>query len=50
MKNWLLDIERKFDLVDKSQYDYVLNQSERTQHIPEFKKFLQSISQEDFFF
>ena len=50
MKNWLLDIERKFDLVDKSQYDYVLNQSERTQHIPGFKKFLQSISQEDFFF
>ena len=50
MKNWLLDIKRKFDSEDKSQYDYVLNQSERTQHIPGFKKFLQSISQEDFFF
>ena len=50
MKKWLHNIKRKFDSEDKSQYDYVLNQSERTQHIPGFKKFLQSISQEDFFF
>ena len=50
MKNYLKTIERKFDTVDKSQYDYILNQSERTEPIPEFKKFLQSISQEDFFF
>ena len=50
MKKYLKNIERKSDLDDKSQYDYVLNQSERTQHIPGFKKFLQSINQEDFFF
>ena len=50
MKNYLKTIERKFDVEDKSQYDYVLNQSERTHYIPGFQKFLQSINQEDFFF
>jgi len=50
MKQYLKNIERIFDYTDKFQYDYVLNQSERTQHIPGFKKFLQSINQEDFFF
>jgi histidinol-phosphate aminotransferase len=50
MKNWLLNIERKFDMEDKSEYSYILNQSERTTHIPHFQKFLQSINQEDFFF
>ena len=52
MKNWLYDIERKFDSTDKSKYDYVLNQSERTQHLPEdlYQEFLSSLKQEDFFF
>ena len=52
MKKWLLDIERKFDLDDKSQYDYVLNQSERTQHLPDnlYQEFLGSLKQEDFFY
>ena len=49
-KQWLSRIERKFDTDDKSQYDYVLNQSERTTYIPGFQKFLQSINQEDFFY
>ena len=50
MKKHLTNIERRFDTIDKSQYSYVLNQSERTQHIPGFQKFLQTINQEDFFF
>ena len=52
MKKWLYDIERKFDLDDKSQYDYVLNQSERTQQLPDnlYQEFLDSLTQEDFFF
>ena len=52
MKKWLLDIERKLDLDDKSQYDYVLNQSERTQHLPDnlYQEFLGTLKQEDFFF
>ena len=49
-KQWLSRIERKFDTDDKSQYNYVLNQSERTTHIPGFQGFLQSINQEDFFY
>ena len=39
-KQWLSHIERKFDTDDKSQYNYVLNQSERTTHIPGFQGFL----------
>jgi histidinol-phosphate aminotransferase len=52
MKKWLRDIERKFDLDDKSQYDYVLNQSERTQYLPNglYQEFLGTLKQEDFFF
>ena len=52
MKGWLREIERKVDLEDKFQYDYVLNQSERTQHLPEelYQEFLSSLKQEDFFF
>jgi histidinol-phosphate aminotransferase len=52
MKKWLYDIKRKFDLDDKSQYDYVLNQSERTQYIPNelYQEFLSSLKQEDFFY
>ena len=50
-KRWLYDIERKFNFEDKSKYDYVLNQSERTQHFPEdlYQEFLSSLKQEDFF-
>jgi len=52
MKKWLRDIERKFDLDDKSQYDYILNQSERTKYIPDdlYQEFLSGLKQEDFFF
>ena len=52
MKEWLREIERKVDLEDKFQYDYVLNQSERTQHLPDnlYQEFLSSLKQEDFFF
>jgi len=48
----LFNIERKFDLDDKFQYDYVLNQSERTQHLPDnlYQEFLGSLKQEDFFY
>ena len=51
-KKWLREIERKVDLEDKFQYDYVLNQSERTQHLPDnlYQEFLSSLKQEDFFF
>ena len=50
MKHYLKNIKRKFDTDDKSKYDFVLNQSERTQPIPDFAKFLQTITQEDFFY
>jgi len=50
MKHYLKNIKRKFDTDDKSKYDFVLNQSERTQSIPDFEKFLQTITQEDFFY
>jgi len=52
MKKYLKNIKRKFDLDDKSQYDYVLNQSERTQHLPDdlYQEFLSSLKQEDFFY
>jgi histidinol-phosphate aminotransferase len=52
MKKYLKYIERKFDLDDKSQYNYVLNQSERTQHFPDdlYQEFLKSLKQEDFFY
>jgi len=49
MKKYLKNIKRKFDMDDKNDYDYILNQSERTYPIPGFQKFLQNISQEDFF-
>jgi len=52
MKEHLKKINRKFDTTDKSKYDYVLNQSERSNHLPfiHWKRFLKTISQEDFFF
>ena len=31
MKSHLKNIKRKFDYTDKSNYDYVLNQSERSE-------------------
>ena len=34
MKSHLWKIERKFDYTDKSQYDYILNQSERSEQFP----------------
>ena len=52
MKLHLKDITRKFDTEDKSKYDFILNQSERTQHLPEelYQEFLSTLTQEDFFF
>ena len=49
-KSYLNKIERRFDYQNKSNYDYVLNQSERTTHITCFQKFLQTINQDDLFF
>ena len=51
MKKHLDKIIRKFDTIDKSRYNYVLNQSERISKIPHFEwnRFKQSIEQEDFF-
>ena len=50
MKNHLHKVERKFDYTDKSEYDFILNQSERSQPIPYsyYTKFLRSLKQEDF--
>ena len=48
MKKYLKNIKRIQYSVDKSKYNYVLDQSERTTHIPAFQKFLQTLNQEDF--
>jgi len=50
MKNHLHKVERKLDYTDKSEYDFILNQSERSQPIPHsyYTKFLRSLKQEDF--
>ena len=50
MKNHLHKVERKFDYTDKNEYDFILNQSERSQPIPQsyYTKFLRSLKQEDF--
>ncbi len=48
MKKHLKNIKRIQYSVDKSKYNYILDQSERTIHIPGFQKFLQTINQEDF--
>jgi histidinol-phosphate aminotransferase len=52
MKKWLRNIERKFGYIDKSKYDYILDQSERTTQISDklYQEFLGSLKQEDFFF
>tara|TARA_Y100000004_G_scaffold15671_1_gene16368 strand:- start:2646 stop:3689 length:1044 start_codon:yes stop_codon:yes gene_type:complete len=51
MKKHLKNIVRKFDTEDKSQYDFVLNQSERIKELSFFdwNRFKQSLTQEDFF-
>ena len=50
MKPYLHKVERRIDYTDKSKYDFILNQSERTQPIPQsyYTKFLRSLKQEDF--
>jgi len=50
MKKHLHKVERKFDYTDKNKYDFILNQSERSQPIPQsyYTKFLRSLKQEDF--
>jgi len=50
MKPHLHRVNRIFDYMDKSEYDFVLNQSERSQPIPQsyYTKFLRSLKQEDF--
>jgi len=50
MKPHLHKVERRIDYTDKSEYDFILNQSERSQPIPQsyYTKFLRSLKQEDF--
>ena len=50
MKPHLHKVKRIFDYTDKSEYDFILNQSERSQPIPHsyYTKFLRSLKQEDF--
>ena len=50
MKPHLHRVNRIFDYTDKSEYDFILNQSERSQQIPQsyYTKFLRSLKQEDF--
>ena len=49
MKLHLKNIERKFDYIDKSQYDYILNQSERSDKFSNilFEVFKQNLTQEN---
>ena len=50
MKPHLDKVKRIIDYTDKSQYDYILNQSERTQPIQQsyYTKFIRSLTQKDF--
>ena len=50
MKSHLHKVKRIFDYTDKSEYDFILNQSERSQPIQQsyYTKFLRSLKQEDF--
>ena len=52
MKSHLKEIKRTFDYTDKSQYDYVLNQSERNEKISNvlFEIFKKQLKQEDFMY
>jgi len=47
-KKHLQNIKRIQYSVDKSEYNYILDQSERTIPIPGFEEFLQTLTQEDF--
>ena len=44
MKSHLHKVERRIDYTDKSEYDFILNQSERSQPIPQsyYTKFIRS--------
>jgi len=50
MKKHLKKIVRKLDIQDKSEFDFVLNQSERITKLQfiDFNKFIQNLTQEDF--
>ena len=50
MKPHLHKVERRIDYTDKSEYDFILNQSERSQSIPQsyYTKFIRSLTHEDF--
>ena len=50
MKPHLHKVERRIDYTDKSEYDFILNQSERSQPIPHsyYTKFIRSLTHEDF--
>ena len=50
MKSYLKNIERIFDYTDKSKYNYVLNQSERSENFSAilFELFKKDLKQEDF--
>ena len=50
MKPHLHRVERRIDYTDKSEYDFILNQSERSQPIPHsyYTKFIKSLTHEDF--
>ena len=50
MKPHLHKVKRIFDYTDKSEYNFILNQSERTQPIPQsyYTKFIKSLTHEDF--
>ena len=50
MKPHLHKVERKIDYTDKNDYDFILNQSERSQPIPHsyYTKFIRSLTHEDF--
>ena len=47
MKSHLHKVERRIDYTNKSEYDFILNQSERSQSIPQsyYTKFIKSLSQ-----
>ena len=50
MKKHLKKIVRKLDTQNKSEFDFVLNQSERITKLQfiDFNKFIQNLTQEDF--
>ena len=50
MKKHLWKVNRTIDYTDKSEYDFILNQSERSQPIPQsyYTKFIRSLTHEDF--